>query len=411
MTTRTLRLREYVTTPAVSLSPDERDALRRTVPSLRVVPTVGRERHYDLTPASDIGAVSLGSLAITIRPKLDIDRVLFLVSYAVNPRHWLDTSVAFTAAPTLLEALVPGFVVQVRRALAPGPLQGYRAEEDALPTIRGRLRFADQIRDRYGRFPPAEVAFDEFTEDIEINRLLKAALHRLRLLRLRSDWVRRSLRVFDAILGGVALAEYDDRSLPEVVYNRLNDRYRPAVELSKLILRATSIELEHGEVRSSAFLLDMNRVFEDFVVVALREALALSSTSFPQGARSRSLFLDRGERIRLAPDLSWWDGRRCTFVGDAKYKRVNVPGVKHPDLYQLLSYVIATGLPGGLLIYAAGEEDPVSHDVAHIGRELHVMTIDLAGEPDKILSRIAVIAQQVRTLRSRAVDRRVAASR
>ena len=29
------------------------------------------------------------------------------------------------------------------------------------------------------------------------------------------------------------------------------------------------------------------------------------------------------------------------LVGDLKYKRVNVEGVKHPDLYQLLAYATA----------------------------------------------------------------------
>lgn len=28
-------------------------------------------------------------------------------------------------------------------------------------------------------------------------------------------------------------------------------------------------------------------------------------------------------RIGLEPDLTWWDGRACEFVGDAKYKRID----------------------------------------------------------------------------------------
>ena len=101
----------------------------------------------------------------------------------------------------------------------------------------------------------------------------------------------------------------------------------------------------------------MNRVFEDFVVVALREQLRLSDREFVQGARHRSLWLDRGRRVRLKPDLSWWDAGRCVFVGDVKYKRVQVAEIEHPDIYQLLAYSIATNLPGGMLIYAAGEAE------------------------------------------------------
>ena len=59
--------------------------------------------------------------------------------------------------------------------------------------------------------------------------------------------------------------------------------------------------------------------------------------------------------MRLAPDLTWWDGPTCTFVGDAKYKRADDGHVPNADLYQLLAYATALDLPGGLLAYAQGE--------------------------------------------------------
>ena len=90
----------------------------------------------------------------------------------------------------------------------------------------------------------------------------------------------------------------------------------------------------------------MNRVFEDFVVVALREALAVGPSSCSRRARRRRpLWLDRGRRVRLRPDISWWEGSTCVFVGDVKYKRVQVTEIEHPDIYQLLAYTIATGAP------------------------------------------------------------------
>jgi 5-methylcytosine-specific restriction enzyme subunit McrC len=49
--------------------------------------------------------------------------------------------------------------------------------------VRGSIRFDERVRKRFGIPLPVEVRFDEFTEDILENRLLKAAL---RLLRRRS---------------------------------------------------------------------------------------------------------------------------------------------------------------------------------------------------------------------------------
>lgn len=45
------------------------------------------EGAYDLTPGSSIGAVRLPGLELLIEPKLPMERVLFLVSYA-SGRWW-----------------------------------------------------------------------------------------------------------------------------------------------------------------------------------------------------------------------------------------------------------------------------------------------------------------------------------
>ena len=140
----------------------------------------------------------------------------------------------------------------------------------------------------YGIAPPVEVTYDDFTEDIEPNRLLRAAIASLLRLRVRRQQSRSGLRAIENKLSGVQLVQYDSRRLPHVAFNRLNMRYRPAVDLARLILRSTSFELSHGEVAASAFLIDMNKVFEDFVVIALREALGVTEReSFKADMASR----------------------------------------------------------------------------------------------------------------------------
>jgi 5-methylcytosine-specific restriction enzyme subunit McrC len=405
-TTRSIALTENLPSEPVRLTADELTTLRSLAPSVEVTPAIRRPGWYQLTPGSHVGAVNLGTLSLEIRPKIPIDRVLFLISYAVDPRRWREELHAFTPVPSLVEALIPGFVAQVRRAICRGLLPGYRSEEEALPAVRGRIRFEEQLRRRFLRVPPVEVRFDEFTEDIEENRLLKAALAKLGRLHLRSERVRSSLRAFDVAFQAVSSVTYDSRRLPAIDYTRLNQHYRPAVELAKLVLRSVSFELHGDKVEASAFLVDMNDVFEAFVVVGLREALSLSERSWPRGAVGHWLCLDEADRVKLEPDLSWWEGGRCTFVGDVKYKRVKVAGVRHPDLYQLLAYVTATDLRAGLLIYAAGEGDPVMHRVVQIAKELHVVALQLAGQPEEILEEVRQVGRHVRRLRASEGNRR-----
>ena len=86
----------------------------------------------------------------------------------------------------IVEPFVAAFLDALQRAMRRGLLMDYVEREEALPTIRGRVRFADQLRRHYGLPLPMEVRYDDYTLDTEANRLLKAALRRIERLRLRN---------------------------------------------------------------------------------------------------------------------------------------------------------------------------------------------------------------------------------
>ena len=68
----------------------------------------------------------------------------------------------FRYETTLVEALVPAFAAAAHRAFARGLLHGYRAKEEALHTVRGRIRVNEQIRRRFDGFLPIEVRYPMF---------------------------------------------------------------------------------------------------------------------------------------------------------------------------------------------------------------------------------------------------------
>ena len=388
----TLTLREYEE-HSVNIPLDHGQLAGLREARVDVSPSDADDATWVLKPSSYIGALRLGALSLVVRPKIPVDRVMFLVAYALDPRQWRQYVSHLLPDDDVLESIVPAFVHHTRQAIRRGLLQGYRREEDALHTVRGRIRFADQINQRHGVLLPLEVAYDEFTEDIEENRLLKTALHRLSRLPVRSAEARRGINALRPVFNTVGLATYA-HGAPEIRYTRLNGHYRPAVELARLIIDCSSLELHHGDIAGSSFLLDMNRVFEQFLFVALREELGLSASEWRKG----NLTLDEGDAIKLEPDLSWWAGRRCRFVGDAKYKRLDVAGFRHADMYQMLAYCTASGLASGLLVYAAGEEESSVHRVRNAGKTIEVASLDLEGTPDMILAEVRRIAGRVRSM-------------
>ena len=168
--------------------------------------------------------------------------------------------------------------------------------------------------------------------------------------------------------------------------------------MSRLILRHWTIEAVRGDVRASGFLMDMNVVFQQFVMRALRSELRLSERAFRSDSRAAGT-LDTTGRRQIRPDFSWWLGAQCVFAGDAKYKRADDGRVPSADLYQALAYATALNIPGALLAYAEGA--PEVYDVRHSSKRLEVATVSLAGTIDDLRASIVGLAERVRRLRAK----------
>lgn len=369
---------------------------------LSIEPVQGSTGEYRLKPDSTVGAFEIEDVSVLIEPKIEMAQLLSLACYAIGKLEFKEELFDFQVAKTLPDALALALAAAARKAFGRGLLRGYLSEEDALFTVRGRIRFDEQIRRRYGIPLPVELRFDEFTEDILANRLVKAAATRLGHMTLRSHKARRGLGWVAAILEGVSLIEFRQRRVPEVHFDRLNDHYRQVVGLARLILLHSEFESFRGDVRASGFLVDMNVLFQEFVTQALRETLKDSAGRLHSEARGFEITLDKQGQVQLFPDLTWWEGGTCTFVGDAKYKDLSGKRAENADLYQLLAYATALKLPGGLLIYAQGDAKVEEYSVKYTDKVLEVAALDLSGSLEDVLDRVKDIACKIKSLRKEA---------
>ena len=137
----------------------------------------------------------------------------------------------------------------------------------------------------------------------------------------------------------------------------------------------------------------MWRVFEDFLCVALAEALRPSGGTVR--LQDRRHHLDRDRRVRLRPDLvlDGADGRALTVV-DAKYKTGETP---QEDLYQLLAYCTAMRLDRAYLVYASKIE---THTHVVTGTEdvqIVETALDLSSPPEGLRAQITGLARRITT--------------
>lgn len=391
---RRLTLVEFRTEPAVALTIEQREALRKLYPGLRMDPAAYGRDVYDITPDQRIGLIALPDLIIEVRPKVPMSSVLFLLSYACEAAQWFDEQPEFGRDIELTDIVAIMLARLIERATHRGLLHGYRTHDESLQAPRGRILFDEQIRRHLGMTPPVEVTHDIFTADIIENRLLNSAAATLNRLPLRSAAARRELVRAQSLFGAVERAHFSPAAVPEVLFTRLNRHYQPALSLATLVLQSASLDLGSGGARGSALLINMNTVFEQFVRRSLRTALNLPPAEFPDRGPLRTL--DEAGVVPLRPDLCVVRDQRVLWVGDAKYKRLPAGAYTNADLYQLLAYTVAFDLPGGTLIYAADSGvSSAEHTVPQVGKRLEILALDLSAPPRAILLQVQALAARI----------------
>lgn len=386
--TRTLTLREGGAAELVELPRFVADAL--AVSGAVQIFMTDRPGWWEVEAGNKVGVLRVGDYQVVIQPKLEISRLVFLMGYARSPAFWRDDRVRLDPEFGLPEALADAFARLATKAFDQGLLKGYRTVDETLPLLRGRVREADQLRRRWGRSMPLEVRYDDFSVDIAENQVLLAAC--LRLLRLPGVGARPRARIQRLRLQLADVTPPVGRVPPSWLPNRLNARYQPALELAELILRGRSFEHRIGGVTMTGYLFNMHTIFEDFITVALSEALR------PYGGRSvlqYGTFLDEDDQVEIRPDFVWFKGGHPQIVADAKYKAEKPAGFPQADLYQMLAYCTVLGLNEGHLIYAKGNEVEQGHVIRRSGTTVVAHALDLTAAPSSLAAAVHALVAGV----------------
>lgn len=350
---------------------------------------------FRIEPVGKVGSVRTPQVQLDVRPKdrLGLSRLLFLLSYA-GDQGFRDDTVAADEVAELWSALATSLAQLAERALQRGALQGYVTVDDSLRTVKGRIRISDQISRRPGMLVPLEVSYDEFTEDIPENRILRAALDRMsRVPGVRPDVLSR-LRQLKGKLDAVTRL-HAGAPLPPWRASRMNLRYHAALRLSEVILRNASAEAGEGKQQTAAFVVDMARVFEDFVGAALRRAMG----AFPGEMRLQyNAMLNEAvrdsDRLTVNPDAVHLLGGRPVVVYDARYRAGSDQGASlTADHFQMLAYCTALRVPTAWLVYAGSGEVKLRR-ILNTDIDIVEFPLDLSRPPSEILAAVADLADQ-----------------
>ena len=270
----TIRLSEY-SPSSVDLSPDDAGYIDRSLKKrIDIWKDVGEEMHR-LNPNQWVGVVVLPSgRRLESYPKVPVRNLFYMLAVAYKIDPFLQEQASMDRLDAMLEFVGRYFADLVEQRLERGLYRSYIEVEDNLATVRGRIAFAEDIRRNYVMRHRTYCRYSDFTWDIPENQVIRQVAHLLSGWGFRRDLRLRLARI-DAMMAEVTRTNLPGRAVASFRYNRQNDDYKPLHQLCRLFLDGASLSEDEGVFDFRTFLVDMNKLFEEFITQVLLERVSI----------------------------------------------------------------------------------------------------------------------------------------
>ena len=332
------------------------------------------DRRDDLKARGVVGVLAVQGCTLEILPKIDVGqkegsaqetreirkRLVHMLAVALDLKIETGRMTDLDwQRETLLEILIRIFCDKLTEAVRRGMPRRYTFHEDDLPTLRGSLDIPRQFTRHLANPGRLACRYDELSEDIALNRIMKATIGHLARMSRNAANVQR-LRELAFLYADVA-----DLSIPalrweDVVIDRTNRAWRELFSMAQLFLRNRYQTTSAGSGQGSALLFEMNALFEEYIGRLVSRALAGSEFRVTlQGGRLFCLTSLDDERpvFQTKPDILIWRAGQVTHVIDTKWKKISAriddpkQGVSQADVYQMMAYAHLYRAPRLTLLY------------------------------------------------------------
>jgi len=285
----------------------------------------------------------------------------------------------------------------------------YITQEQNLPYLKGKVLFSKHLLSNITKQNLFYLKTDEFDPNNQLNRIF-AYVSRQLYATTSNIKNRQMLSELNLLLSDVVYGHISHSDAHKIHINRMNERFRPSLDLAKLFLSGNTLQLTSNTFKTATFLIDMNSLFEDFIAKIVKQETDENSIVYTQGPHEH---LVTGELIsqefipakifQMRPDITI--SNRITnqneHVIDTKYKILDSQqrklGVSQEDLYQMYAYSHKYGVRDITLIYPE-QTDELSINKSYIIDEqcsVHIRTVNLNRD---IRSNLASVKKEVRSI-------------
>lgn len=323
-----------------------------------------------------------------IRP----ENLYYLLSYAWEALAESDLSeVAADDTHRAEDLLARVLVTACRRILRQHLDRGYREEVDDLRRPRGKLHLGRTAARGLVMRGTLECGFDDTTEDVLHNRIIKATARRLATVPGLATELQHNLVVITRKMPNVADVPIVPQDFQRVQLHSNLRRYRLALNTCALLHRCLLPDERTGRWQFRSFTGDereMGLLFESFT----REFLSREQRIFPQVTRNRLRWVIEGDANGLIPslntDITLQRPGHTVVIETKCYGKPLVTGqhgaganLRSHDVCQLFAYLAnyrpREGRIAGVLLYAVDHPTIPTTSVRLAGHEVYIVEVNL----------------------------------
>ena len=253
----------------------------------------------------------------------------------------LKTSSSFP----LLEVFIENYIEEIKKIIRSGLKSQYVNRQENLNFMKGKV--VNSLNFKYNHSNKARFycAFDEFSENMVYNQLIKSTL--IKLNRVSKSHYNRT-NIIQILHHFESVSESEDhisdfRKVGE--NNRLYLNYKQAISWSEVFLMNKSFTNFSGNSRNIAILFPMERIFEDYIGYLMKNYVDGHEIK----TQDKSYYLvsnhKNNKKFGLKPDIvATNESNQEQIIFDTKWKLIDETkgnknyNISQADMYQLYAY-------------------------------------------------------------------------
>lgn len=222
----------------------------------------------------------------------------------------------------LLEIFISQFLDSVNSLIKQGLQRDYIHHEDNIYYLKGKLNIPQQIKHNFINQHKFHCAFDDFSLNRPANRLLSAALSKVKTM-IRSETNQRLLQELAHTFDDIPQSDNYKQDFLNLKSTRNMNHYKTPLAWARLILTGFSPQTMKGKNQALSLLFPMERIFENYVAKELRHALPSHLSLKSQVQEHHLVSHNQAKWFQLKPDLVITKGNQNISVLDTKWKIID----------------------------------------------------------------------------------------